>query len=117
MNDVNWKALAYQLNLQDQVAAIQDICYREIDIRPCCFREVVSRYIQSQPEESCDNTRREIAKALKELGYVNIASRLMGGEISMYFADKILYACALALYLPNYDIFRVTCPWNIGSRC
>ena len=80
MNNVNWNTLAYQLNLQKQVAAIQDICHREIDIRPCYFREVVSRYIQSQPEESCDNTRRKIAKALEELGYVNEASRLMGGE-------------------------------------
>ena len=68
------------------MADIQDICHREIDIRPCYFREIVSRYIQSQPEESCDNTRREIAKALKELGYVNEASRLMGGELYITIA-------------------------------
>ena len=76
LNAVDWKTLADQLNLQDQVAAIQDICHREIDIRPCYFREVVSRYIQTQPEESCDNTRRKIVKALEELRYVNEASRL-----------------------------------------
>ena len=74
--NVNWNTLAYQLNLQDQVAAIHDICNREIDIRPCYFREVVSRYIQFQPEESCDNTRRKIAMALEQLGYMNKASHV-----------------------------------------
>lgn len=97
LNDVNWKTLADQLNLQDQVNAIQDICHRESDIRPCYFREVVSRYIQSQDEESCDNTRRKIARALKELGYVNEASRLMGGEVSALLAFNpgllLKYSC------------------------
>ena len=102
LNDVNWKALADQLNLQDQVASIQEICNREIDIRACYFREVVSRYVQSQPKESCDNTRRKIVIALEELGYVKEASRLMGGEISMYFADHILLACVLALDLATF---------------
>ena len=62
---------------------IQDKCTNK---RPCYFREVVSRYIQSQPEESCDNTRRKIVTALKELGYVNEASRLMGGELYITIA-------------------------------
>ena len=73
---VDWEALANQLNLQDKVAAIQDKCSSRNDIRPCYFREVVSRYIQSQPEESCDNSRRKIVTALEELGYVNEAGRL-----------------------------------------
>ena len=91
LNDVNWKALADQLNLQKQVASIQDICHREIDIRPCYFREVVSRYLDSQPIESCDNTRRKIAEALKKLGYVNKASLLMGGELLPMLFCNVLY--------------------------
>ena len=72
---VNWKNLADQL-LQDQVADIEVVCSREIDIRPCHFREIVSRHIHSQSGESCDNTRRKIVKALEELGYVYEASQL-----------------------------------------
>ena len=96
LNDVNWKTLADQLNLQDQVAAIQDICNREIDIRPCYFREVVSRYIQSQPEESCDNSRRKIVTALEELGFVNEASHLrglkLGESVYMYVGISVPFS-------------------------
>ena len=81
---VDWKTLADQLNLKDQVADIEEKCNSR---RPCHFREIVSRYIQSQPDESCDNTRRKIVKALEELRYVNEASRLRGlklGELYQY---------------------------------
>ena len=90
---VIWKTLAYQLNLKKQVADIQELCSREIDLRPCHFREIFSRYIQSQPEESCDNTRRKIVTALEELRYVNEASslrELILGELSAYMSTCML---------------------------
>ena len=85
---VDWEALANQLNLQKQVADVQEKCN---NIRPCHFREIVSRYIQSQPEESCDNTRRKIVKALGELRYVNEASRLRGLKLGKLYQ----YTCML----------------------
>ena len=91
LNDVNWETLAYQLNLQDQVDDIQDECNSKTDKRPCYFREVVSRYIQSQPEESCDNTRRKIVKALEELHYVNEASRLRELILGELYQYNIVY--------------------------
>ena len=92
LNDVNWNKLADQLRLHNQVADIQELCSRVFDIRPCYFREIVSRYLDSQPEESCDNTRRKIAKALKKLGYVKKASLLMGGKLLPMLFCNVLYS-------------------------
>ena len=81
---VDWETLANQLNLQDQVADIEVKCN---NIRACYFREIFSRYIQTQPEESCDNSKRKIARALEELYYINEATRLRGlivGELHVY---------------------------------
>lgn len=88
LGDVNWETLCDQLNLRDQVAAINTLCNTKIDIRPCCLREVISRYIQSQGVESCDSTRKKIAKALEDLGYVNEASRLRERELLTCSACK-----------------------------
>ena len=81
LNDVNWETLSYQLNLGHQVAEINALCRMKIHIRSCCLREMISRYIQSQPVELCDDTRRKIAKALEDLGYVNEASHLRECEL------------------------------------
>ena len=85
LNDVDWETLSNQLNLGHQVAAIDALCRMIKDIKSCCLREMILRYIQSQHVESCDNTRRKIAKALDDLGYVKEASLLRQREWLMCF--------------------------------
>ena len=79
LRDVNWEDLADQLDLDDRVTSIDVACTNERRaIRAMCYlREVVKKYIQSQPSESCDLTVGKIAKALDELGYINEASQLI----------------------------------------
>lgn len=79
LSDVDWKALSDQLNLRDQVADIDTQC----KTKSCCLREMVSRYIQSQSVESCHDTKKKIAKALDDLGYVKEASLLRERELLM----------------------------------
>ena len=86
LSDVNWEALSDRLNLRDQVADIDALCNKEIDTRSCCLMEMISRYIQSQDVESCYDTRKKIAKALEDLGYVKETNRLRERELLMYFA-------------------------------
>ena len=76
------------------MAAIDTLCKMKIDIRPCCLREMISKYIQSQHVESCDDTRRKIAKALEDLGYVKEASLLREREWLMCFGYMSVY-CTL----------------------
>ena len=78
MRDVDWKVLAYQLDLTNQTTSIHGACTKELDPVTCYLREVLDRFIQSQPVEHCNKTVEKIVIALMELGsrYVKEATEL-----------------------------------------
>lgn len=65
LRDVPWTYLAVELGLPyGETATIQTICMIELN-GDCFVREVVIRFIHSQPLESCWDTMVKIAKSLK----------------------------------------------------
>ena len=48
--------------------SIRAACSSVIDQEICCLREVLGRFIQSQPPEICDKTVEKIAIALVDIG-------------------------------------------------
>ena len=67
LRDVDWKLLANQLNLVGQVSAIELTCLRQTS-DSCYVREILDRFIHSQPLESCQETAEKLVRALQELG-------------------------------------------------
>ena len=92
IRDVDWKDLAYQLDLINQTASIQGTCNMESDPVTCYLREVLDRFIQSQPCETCNKTVEKITTALEKLG-----SRYGKNvnELRRMFAMGELYVCVV----------------------
>ena len=84
LSDIEWKTLAQQLKL-NQMAAIHGACQNEMDPTPCKLREVVRRFINSQPLESCCDTVEKIATALEELTSPHI---LQASKLRLLLCDS-----------------------------
>ena len=78
IKDVNWEALANQLDLAGKLGTIEVGCAseRKANKASCYLREMVKEFVHSQPHESCDKTVEKIAQGLDELGITKEASQL-----------------------------------------
>ena len=92
LRDVDWKVLAYQLDLKNQATSIHGACSKELDPVTCYLREVLDRFVQSQPVELCNKTVEKIVIALDKLGscYVKEATELRTFATSEYCASLIM---------------------------
>ena len=63
LQGVDWRVLANQLDLTDEVASIDGACQN----LECKLREVVNRFINRQDLEPCHMTVEKIARALETL--------------------------------------------------
>ena len=70
--------LANALNIMDQKDAIFKTCTRDPDPATCELREVLNRFIDTQPPESCKETVMKIVIALESFGdrYVKKSNEL-----------------------------------------
>ena len=66
--NVDWRVLTDQLDLTSQTRSIHGACYKELDAVTCYLREIIGRFIDSQPSEVCNKTVEKIAIALEKLG-------------------------------------------------
>ena len=67
LRDINWRDLVNELDLINQLTSIGEVCSKEHDPMPCRLAEVLERFIQSQPSESCKETVEKIVVALEQL--------------------------------------------------
>ena len=111
LRDVDWNILAYQLDLKNQVKAIDAACsVKDQDPLTCRMREVLSRFIQTQPPETCNKTIEKIAVALEKIGnrYVKETFELRGmtGEMCVFedFRRHGMYQNICFLYSYNGNI-------------
>ena len=57
-----------ELDLTNQTTSIHGACNRDVDPVNCYLRQVLNKFIQSQPPETCNRTVEKIVVALEKLG-------------------------------------------------
>ena len=77
-----------ELDLTNQLTSIHSACRTDLDPVNCYLTQVLNKFIQSQPPETCNKTVEKIVIALEELGNHYEATELrrlfITGELCMH---------------------------------